>query len=1423
MIKPLLRIIPQLSGNVKISSKLTDIREIDKNIFESEIRYANLQPLSSALYQKNINADLLNSTYAFDLKKYYTYYNDIFFESMFNINKKDMILVDKTTDQYFRNTDFELGTKRISNSKSGYQYAFFAPIYLDSVKDIPYQFIIELTFSNSRYSVNKELRINIGKDSNKNYIYKYITNYVDGIDTNVIYMNNLDKTVTYYGIDLLNGGFSKKTDSNLSSLFNIQLPIQMFDQSIMNGFAKNIICMKQILPLAYMFNTEDVLTEEEKTKFKYCDIKISGYYTNVNGEKIDFYDFDFDYDLHNENIISMNPNTGALSYYSGYVSNIMNVGFPSFNDKYLATWMFSNKTNAEYCRWKMKYSSDEYPYITNMSWAFSKNQNSNYKYKEFPTSFLPQAGYAKVNDDLKYDLIFPFSEDKQYYDHINTRSAIKYKNIMNNYCLNWFDVLKENKIDINNINWSDVDNGYTYFNSVLYNLNALYNKIPNTSKKIDKFAFLVYPDTTDINNSENIQNKIKFATYTIDTTKANNCSLIEANSDGTYDSLYNINGQYNASISGLTTYEEAEENYSGELFVDSKDLGINYYQTNLLFRRCDIPEIEALSTIASIKSIDDLKNIFKLIFDDEYFNSIDDKIFNEIFNYLISDSFNEENLPNIFRNILGYDSYERIPLYKGNSYMNDNQSIQDTLGKYLTDEPNKKSANLYYTTNDDVTLFKKISKDSQIDDKYEEVIYGITLYNKDYFIDKYYFDPERNKNNYSVGNNIFSTDVLNFIKDIVVYIYNNFNNITSGKQHYAYNPIYSYNGQIVMENVITKTYDHFGKSFDDRVIDSKIDDNVLYVHPHNIEKILETVDSTIDINSLDSSILYAKVLDVEHLKALLKYKKLDNDNTYYKFYKQYKIVVQSETSGFLDVKMKYELIDFDLTDAIESNKLQCDSTNGLFYLNDDDKNKFTIVEYNKFIKINSKIWEKININSSDEYFDMFIYRPMVDTEYDQKFAIANPIIFVDPGTEINNTDTIIVESLDSMLYPCFNSAFVQDKQQTLFFKNYSLNNISAVKLINKETNEEIETYYRYNCDNSTLFMLITDKSLLPAGVKIYKNAFANSAVDYLIQENTDPEFAKYKLNVITINGVTYGYYILQVKMNNTSAMFNVRGFLDSSPNNKEYNIDQINLIKYITVINGIDITEKENTTYICDIFKQICPFLFINLLPFMSQLETVMSPNTFSLTSVYSSLHNSNSEADERILKYNKQTIISAKKQILQRYTDAITPYIKKTSTVTNQYMLKYKNVNKTLLDTGNYPSLGDYSMMPFDINIYTYRGSNIYGYSDNLENSYNTPIGEYEKYEYKHYDCSKMINLEKYFEIQLNDVLSYSQLLEKESETESINIFSKYISRFINAEDDKILFLFKKYKVNYDTSVVSTTLDGSEKTYKLKYKFTLL
>ena len=50
MIKPLLRVIPKLSGNVKLACNLFDFNKVklgENTVYEANVRYAKLLPLSS--------------------------------------------------------------------------------------------------------------------------------------------------------------------------------------------------------------------------------------------------------------------------------------------------------------------------------------------------------------------------------------------------------------------------------------------------------------------------------------------------------------------------------------------------------------------------------------------------------------------------------------------------------------------------------------------------------------------------------------------------------------------------------------------------------------------------------------------------------------------------------------------------------------------------------------------------------------------------------------------------------------------------------------------------------------------------------------------------------------------------------------------------------------------------------------------------------------------------------------------------------------------------------------------------------------------------------------------------------------------------------------------------------------------------------
>lgn len=1753
MIKPLLRTIPSMSGNVKLACTLLDYNKIKEDTFETNIRGAHLLPLSSSLFQKSVTANLLNSSWEYDLKKFYTAYSDTFFDTVFPISVLEIPILDETQVFKNRNTDLEYGVKRVSYDKSGCQFACFAPIYIDNSKDIPSYFLLKMEISAKRAHITKYIKVNIASNakSNYNYIYKYLNTYLSKIDDNVAYMNNADRTVTYYGIDLLNGGFTKVVDATVSSLFNIQMPIQMFDNTLSIGFERNRICMRQSIPLCFYFNVQDILNSAELEKFKFGTIVFSGNYYDSNDNKIDWYDYDWDYDFHSEDILAMNELTGIMSIIPGYESNIMDAGFPSFNDTRLTQYQFANKLSVSFTRWKLKYSSDEWPYITNMSWAFSNNQDSNYKYREYPSSYLQQAGFAYINDKFAYDLIFPLGTNKEKYDKINSRSASKYKAIMDNYCLNWFDVIPNTDIKSNytNINWSDVNDGYAYFNSVLYNLNAIYNKMqyPDKVDKINKFAVLLYPNTSEhIYTEDFIKDDIMFVSNAIEYTTGMSESTVPVdpnifnnivNNAPNY-TLYKQNTDNNANIKFNQLFvESTDPNYNGTKYVNMHDLGIEYHDLNTYVKVRDVfgnsdeedtlgiytssnwkyttPEgsldrrqtytfgdteffkneydPETPKTILEDKAFitrkkEFIKTLYKFftgkslsvdkdpltIIDDKFIAIIDNKIkevfkdsdkgfnffdsstvtkekqFESIIDAFVCASFKDSTgniyLPEeIFNSNLGFKAYEQLNTYKGTLITGNGSEINQDLVDYSVNLryriektensykvvertlANENTAKDYYTQlytfnsplyiNASSNIFvpellgKKPSSWKEVrngnETKMELIIDPVTipnseeitvtysniLYLYEWFInaEEYstdyisMYDDMNRIHNLLDGDNkanvkyILDTDILNNYSMTDYNRYNtsellkDFPNLTKSLffnmeliyaamytmikekildalnqkldrtvndvQHtdlYIYNPLLNYNSTEVGKNVMIKKGLRYDECTDAVIYANEfneydIDDDVLYVHPYNMHNLLKLIypDQITDrgsfIGKIKTSTLFGKVVDMEYLKKMASISASGKDTDFGKvsipfdrtFYEQYKVFALDEDGNmtvrfmYVDFKdiMKHPDDESSINDSealrryIEQLNVYDDpekgafcrelefegSTNNVLY----KKVYFNIVEKTEYIKVDENIWKLANVDNkeqfirllkenNDDYVDLFIYRPIKDIEFDEKYYNTLSASYIDDkktyydqiiidGNKLSeikdkliigeNTENIrqkykiyldnlinysgnsmhtVLADTDTMLYPCFNSAFVQDKEETVFYKNYCLNNISEV-VVYDNTNNKIKNYYRYNENNAALFISVTDdqyKKLnewfnnIGGVLKVYKKLHESTGVMYRVDEMNDnnqynKQYANFNMNTFKVNGLTYGYYIIEVAVNNTADLFDIRGLMDTDENSSNViEIDQIQNLKYITYINGIDITTDKGKKYVQTIFKQLCPFLYVNILGITSQIQTMMSPTAFNLTTTYASKQtNSSNGSSERTLTYTKQTITSAKKQILQRYTNAIVPYIKKCNIIRNQYNYKFKDMNVSIIDTGKFNSLGD-TVIYKSVKMINEKSSyNVYGFTDDPnKHSYNNVIYTYTPIEHKDYNRSEMINLPVSISIKANRPYAYHELMDVESDNVCINVFKDYVSslREFN-NDDQILFLYNKYRVSFKTSAIGVSFDNTEKIYTLEYKFNLL
>ncbi len=107
---------------------------------------------------------------------------------------------------------------------------------------------------------------------------------------------------------------------------------------------------------------------------------------------------------------------------------------------------------------------------------------------------------------------------------------------------------------------------------------------------------------------------------------------------------------------------------------------------------------------------------------------------------------------------------------------------------------------------------------------------------------------------------------------------------------------------------------------------------------------------------------------------------------------------------------------------------------------------------------------------------------------------------------------------------------------------------------------------------------------------------------------------------------------------------------------------------------------------------------------------------------------------------------------------------------------MKLKNVKASILDTGRYNSIGDSPIYKEDSYINVNEPLKIYGVSNDKEvKSYNNIVGEYAPLEFKHFNNSRMVNLEEKVIVTSNKKYRYKELLDAQSVQNTIHIFKNY------------------------------------------------
>jgi len=547
MFKSLLYTIPTISGNITLCSVLNDNNfNSSTGEYDSFIKSANMVPLQNNIIKEPILVNLLEGNWEYDIAKFYNIYESSFYNENFNVMDNDYEKIDlyNEPDIHQRDKNYEFGCKRLNYHFQNYQFSFYAPFYIDNVNDIPDSFKLQIEFDNK---TTKVININIGNNpGGKNYLYNYLNRYVNKIDDKIIYLLPESKQCSCNGINVKLGGFSLIKDNKIGTIYDNQMTINLFDYTISETFKRCNLIIKQVIPLSFAFNISDFLEGTEKRLLKNHSFKIKGNYYK-NGVKLSFFAFKnnyinyqipqqyfkYDENKHNYELIST-TSKGSLT----------DKNYPSLHEAKFFGYKYTNKLNTMYCPWKLKYSSDNNPYIFNMTFAFKNcDEQNNYInsniYGNFPI-FIDTIQPKIVNNpnnvtDVTLSYIYNGDENLEVFDNENEELE-KYYIIRNNHVCDWFTPYYE-KTFFNDENWAPITNDKCFYKGILYNLSYF-------NGEIDNFGVFLNFDI-GLYDKDNIEN-IKTTKYIISQSDKYN-AFADFSNNNYVQHLNNVNSQIDIS------------------------------------------------------------------------------------------------------------------------------------------------------------------------------------------------------------------------------------------------------------------------------------------------------------------------------------------------------------------------------------------------------------------------------------------------------------------------------------------------------------------------------------------------------------------------------------------------------------------------------------------------------------------------------------------------------------------------------------------------------------------------------------------------------------------------------------------------------------------------------------------------------------
>ena len=1424
MFKSLIRTIPLFTGNATLACKITDTNIDNDNVVIGDCREAELKPLQSNLYNRYVSVNLLNSSYEFDISKYYNKYHDVFYKSNINFDKNDFMLYHENEENYDRNIDYEFGCKRISYNANNYMYEFFAPLYIDNINDIPDYFDINIKF-NDHFA--KKLRIEIGVKSNKNFLYHYINRYVSQLDNLSIFYNENIKSFIYHAIDVKNGGFVSIQDNTINYMIDTQTTINLFDKNLAKGFLNNSLVMKQIIPISFMFNINDMLNKIEQKHYNFIRIqKISGNY--IKDEKIcNLNDFDFDYD----NYVC----------YSGSMSNAKFIP-----ETHLDIYKYENKITPIYGKWRLQVSDDKI-YNTNLNIKYSQYNSTYFDYYNsmhiYNETIPVELGNINIkNLSSKYEG-FDIIDDKMLndvsslFDKSNWKKTINNYAFVNNFLWNLNNIYKDVNIDYFNIFiipsimiMNESNYGETIFARNVYEQTEFYNNVYLNISSYVKNDCNTISLLTKENRNNNFRHRNNIYLKKIDNFNKDKKQYFKIEIQNKYFLLDDVeklikrfNKEYENIISGYLMIENF--NYPKNIAniynsIYDKLYFINEYVSSITPVEDYIDDILLMSTKSKFYvklEFVDYYELYNLLYDNPTDNSHKSEFESLVRNFTVYENELIDNQENIFvrhskkhvpiyvdqiqsnliyrpkdlNNYIRIDNHDMFTLYdniydvkKSNWIMSTlsintlpnttNLKIDDTLIK-IQDTIISDISNIY--PNESFSLFKYNEEDEYSYRLYKHILAKpITIseitklmeYDETYYM----YIPEK-ENELHIGNIEYKvTNEENHIQKLERL----YNNIKRVKDEISLQKELINGGKICFYNSTNNEYVNITNY--DNV--SFLDDNIVYVddvsykYPNMIEANNETL----------SSIIIDKLIN--EMK--------NTDSRVSRFNKLLNILLSGEQSFVFrdisiyqrDTKEKYYVY------SSKQHGYEIDILKLVKYLKS-LINKLNELNYFKY-KLNYEKLTNFMYNKIDE-MDIRTYRCRKTVDIQEHLRKIQEKLY----------DNIFENELNENIKILYDICDYENNQNPTVEQYYVLidslyeNYIYLYNNLIKRYNIQLYEYYKSNYSE-----ILNDIDIDKYKIHSYKQNIDDSPI-----------------RIFEYNGNTYGAIFISQLYTNTDFTFNL---------GTHYIFNTINNVPVISSLNS----EIINT--LMPYFKQNIFFNLLTILKNDYNVNLCQYPKKYKIDIKYEydkanvktdeyydselqhELYNSSNSYKHNDSKiYKLQELETNKTAYLYRYLNYMIPIFKTINNNINIYRYKYKYSPNVFYGNDN--------IYDSTINLYNYDGIKCFTDMNNSkikDSKFNT---EY-NIEYKHFNDNSYINIVPQFEILIDKELTHEELLEYENKEIIFKYFLNYIKKYSlnkTTEEKTILFLFNKYKISCESNPIHLNFFKTYKLYKLKYKFTLL